>query len=56
MNKFINLLLTAAVITSLAGCGSAPVATDNSSAQRSRADKAQSELGADVAKQKTGRE
>lgn len=51
MNKFIRLLLSAAVTTSIAGCGSAP-AESEAAAQRSRAEKAQSELGTDAAKQK----
>ena len=51
MNKFIHLLLSAAVTTSIAGCGSAP-AESEAAAQRSRAEKAQNELGAEVAKQK----
>ncbi|MBI5627088.1 MAG: hypothetical protein HY935_07835 [Nitrosomonadales bacterium] len=53
MNKFIHLLLSVLIISSVAGCGSAPVASDNSDAQRSRAEKAQSELGSDVSRQKS---
>lgn len=56
MNKFIYLLLYAAVATSVAGCGSAPVASDHAAEQRSRAEKAQNELGAEVSKQKADSE
>lgn len=52
MNKFIYLLLSAAVATSTAGCGSSPVESDQAAAQRSRAEKAQNELGAEISKQK----
>lgn len=52
MNKFIHLLFSAAVTTSVAACGSAPVESDHATAQRSRAEKAQNELGAEVSKQK----
>ncbi|HEU0188764.1 MAG TPA: hypothetical protein VFQ97_02095 [Gallionella sp.] len=54
MKKLIHLLLSALIISGVAGCGGAPVASDNSDAQRSRAEKAQSELGSDVSKQKSG--
>lgn len=47
MNKFIHLLLLAIFASSIAGCGSVPA-----SDQRTRAEKAQSELGAEVSKQK----
>ena len=52
VRKFIRLLLLVMVILSITGCGSAPVESDNASAQRNRAEKAQSELGAGVSKQK----
>ena len=48
MNKLIQLLMLAVIVSIFAGCVSAP--SDNSSAQRSRAGKAQSELGAEVSK------
>lgn len=52
MNKFIYLLLSVAVTTSVAACGSAPVESGHADAQRSRAEKAQDELGAEVSRQK----
>ena len=56
MKNAISLLLSMVISASLAACGSAPVESDNSSAQRSRADKAQSELGAEVSKQRSSGE
>lgn len=56
MNKLMCLLLSAAVTTSVAACGSAPVESDHDSEQRSRAEKAQSELGDEVSKQKADSE
>ena len=50
------ILLSMAISASLAACGAAPVESDNSSAQRSRADKAQSELGAEATKQRSAGE
>jgi len=55
MNKLILLLLSVTVASTVAGCAS--VADESSpSAQRSRADKTQNELGTEVSKQKTGQE
>lgn len=51
MKRFACLLLSAAVTTSVAACASAPVETD-AAGQRSRAEKAQQELGSDVSRQK----
>lgn len=56
MNKFILLLLSAAVAASVAGCGSVPVESDRAAEQRSRAEKAQNELGAEVSKEKADSE
>ena len=52
MKKFIIMLLSAVVVTSFAGCASDPVDSDQANAQRSRAAKAQQELGNEVSKQK----
>ena len=54
MNKYIYLLLSAVVAAVVTGCASAPapVDTGNADAQRSRAEKAQSELGTDVSNRK----
>lgn len=56
MKRFACLLLSAAVTTGVAACGSAPVEADHAAAQRSRAEKAQTELGAEVSKQKAASE
>lgn len=56
MNRFIYLLLSVVIAVSVAGCGSAPVDSEQANAQRNRAAKAQQELGAEVSKQKTDRE
>lgn len=50
MKRFAYLLLSAAVTTGVAACGSASVEADRAAAQRSRAEKAQTELGAEVSK------
>jgi len=56
VKKVITLLLVLTVSAVIAGCGSAPPESDNSSAQRSRAEKAQSELDTAVSKQRSGEE
>jgi outer membrane murein-binding lipoprotein Lpp len=58
MNRLIRLTFFAAVLASVTGCASAPapVDTGNADAQRSRAEKAQSELGADVSRQRSDSE
>lgn len=53
MNKVVCLLLSAAVVSIIAGCTSAPVVENDPAGQRSRAEKAQRELGEDVSKQKS---
>ncbi len=54
MNTLIRLMLSVAFASCISACASepAPVDTGNSDAQRSRAEKAQSELGEAVSKQK----
>jgi len=58
MNKFVCLLMSAAFASSVTACASAPAPaeTGNADAQRSRAEKAQNELGTDVSKPKTENE
>ena len=58
MNKFVRLMLCAAAISMFTGCASepAPVDTGNADAQRSRAEKAQSELDTNVDRQKAAAE
>ncbi|OGT10427.1 MAG: hypothetical protein A3J49_01100 [Gallionellales bacterium RIFCSPHIGHO2_02_FULL_57_16] len=52
MNRVVYLLLSAAVATSMTACGSAPAETNDAAGQRSRAENAQNELGAEVSRQK----
>ena len=54
MTKFVYLLLSAAVASSVTACASAPASVDtgNADAQRSRAEKTQNELDANVSRQK----
>ncbi len=54
MNTLIRLMLSVTFASCISACASepAPVDTGNSDAQRSRAEKAQSELGEEVSKQK----
>ena len=54
MNKFIHLLLSALLVVCFTGCGSEPIASaPDDDGQRSRAAKAQKELGTEVSKQRS---
>ncbi len=54
MTTFVRLMLSVAFVSCISACASqpAPVDTGNADAQRSRAEKAQSELGDAVSRQK----